>query len=180
MLNNYFYQLEIPILLDTEKDELISLALANDNDFKSYIPVKGVPDGNQVWRGNALYEKHFIKRLVDNCNLPCMPLFVRHQPGVKVFKHVDEPNKRNTVLSFPLTPKVNYPPTYFFVSREETTPIAIARFPLLNACLLNTQEVHALVNTSEEVRINFQICFNDSFEVVREMIIKKTLFNIDI
>jgi len=181
MLNKYFYQLETPILHQAEKDELIALALSHDNDFKSYVAMSsGITDGNQLWRDVDLYEKPFVKRLTDNCNIPCFPVFVRHQPNVRVIKHTDDPNKRNTVLSMPLTPKVNYPPTYFFVSREEPKPIAIARFPELNACLLNTQEVHALINTADELRINFQLCFNDTFEVVREMIINKTLFKIDI
>jgi hypothetical protein len=154
--------------------------MLHSNDFRVYIARTGIPDGNQSWRDTDLYEKPFIKRLTENCNLPCIPVFIRHQPGSTVFKHTDEPNKRNTVLSIPLTPKVNYPPTYFFVSREDTEPAAVARFPNLNACLLNTQKVHALINTADELRINFQLSFNDSFDVVREMIINKTLFKINI
>jgi hypothetical protein len=180
MMNSYFYQLDIPILTESEKDKLVELATFHNDDFKAYVSVRNVIDGNETWRDTDLYELPFIKRLTENCTLPCIPVFVRHQPAAKVIKHTDDPNKRNTVLSIPLTPKVGYSPTYFFTSREETKPAAIATFPNLNACLLNTQEVHGLINTSSDMRINFQLAFNESFELVREMIINKTLFTIEI
>lgn len=180
MMNSYFYQLDSPILNEEEKDVLIKLAISHNDDFKSYVSLRNVVDGNETWRDTDLYELPFINRLTENCTLSCIPVFVRHQPGVKVLKHTDDPNKRNTVLSMPLTPNTNYPPTYFFNSREETHPVAVARFTNLNACLLNTQQVHGLINTSTDLRINFQLAFNESFEQVRDMIINKTLFKIEI
>jgi hypothetical protein len=178
-MNNYFYQLDTPILKEEEKDELVELTLLHKNNFKAYASMKtGTIDGNQSWRYYNLFGKSFITRLTENCNLSCIPLFIRHQPGVEVIRHIDDPNNRNTVLSIPLTPKVGYPPTYFFASREETDPVEIASFPNLNACLLNTQKLHSLVNTATTLRINFQLCFNEPFDQVRKMIINKTLFNV--
>lgn len=172
--------MDIPILSKEEKDTLVKLAIFHNDDFKAYVSVRNVVDGNETWRDTDLYELPFIKRLTENCTLSCIPVFVRHQPGAKVFKHTDDPNKRNTVLSIPLTPVIEYPPTYFFTSREETKPVAVAKFTNLNACLLNTQQVHGLINTSTDLRINFQLAFNESFEQVRDIIINKTLFKIEI
>lgn len=173
----YFYQLDTPILTQEEKHDLIELASLHNNDFKSYVSANGVVDGNQIWRDVDLYEKAFIKRLVENCSLPCVPVLVRHQPGAKVLKHIDDPNKRNTVLSMPLTPKEEYSPTYFFSNQQDSRPVAIARFTNLNACLLNTQQVHGLINQSSQIRINLQLMFNDSFDEVHRLIIDKQLFS---
>ena len=179
-MNSYFYQLDTPILTEFERDKLVELTTIHNDDFKAYVSVRNVVDGNETWRDTDLYELSFIKQLTENCTLPCIPVIIRHQPNAKVIKHTDDPNKRNTVLSIPLTPKVGYPPTYFFTSREETKPAAVARFINLNACLLNTQQVHGLINTSPTLRINFQLAFNEPFEQVRDLIINKTLFTIKI
>jgi len=180
MMNKYFYQLDIPILKDHEKDDLIELALLHNAHFKPYVSALGIADENQTWRSTALYERSFVKRLKNNCNLSCIPVLLRHQPGAEVFKHVDDPNRRNSVLSIPLTPKIDYPPTYFFRSHIDIDPIAVAEFPNLNACLLNTQKVHSLINNSNGLRINFQLAFNEPFEQVREMIMNNTLFKIEL
>lgn len=175
-MNNYFYQLNTPILTDDEKLELVEVAIDHREDFVSYVPSSNEPDGNQLWRGDDLYIVPCVKRLVDSCILKTIPIFVRHQPKVSVYKHTDDYEIRRTVLSIPLTPKLNYPPTYFFESRKHEKPIAIARFENLNACLLNTQEVHGLINTSNQIRINFQLCFKEDFQQVKELIINNQLF----
>lgn len=178
-MNNYCYQLDIPVLSAEEKFSLIEVAASHRDEFISYVPASKEPDGNQLWRGDDLYVVPCVKRLVDSCNLETIPVFVRHQPKVSVYKHTDDYKIRRTVLSIPLTPTVNYPPTYFFETRKHETPAAIASYENLNACLLNTQEVHGLINTSTQVRINFQLCFKEDFAEVRDMIIAGTLFKSD-
>lgn len=175
-MNDYFYQLDFHIFSDSEKDELIEVAVNHFDDFRSYTTSTGFHDGNYFWRGEDLYNKQFVKDLVSSCRLECVPVLIKHNPRSTVYKHVDDPNKRNTVLSVPLKPKKDYPFTYFFETRESERPAGIAEFLDMKPCLLNTQKVHGLINTSKELRINFQLMFNDSFEVVRNLLIENKLF----
>jgi hypothetical protein len=174
----YFFDLQTSLFSDNEKEQILEVADKNKNQFISYVSRFGYKDGNELWKGDDLSSLPCVKKYLDLCNIEVFAMFVRHSPGASVIKHTDEPNKRNCVISTPIRPLVNYSPTYYYISRESTEPVAIATFTNLNSCLLNTQEVHALTNTSNESRLNIQLAFNDSFDTVLNLIKQNKLFNI--
>jgi hypothetical protein len=173
----YFYDLEFSLFSSEEKEKILEVANKNKNNFINYVAKSGYKDGNELWKGDELSNLPFVRKYLDSCSIDVFAMFVRHSPRVTVVKHTDEPNKRNCVIATPIRPLIDYSPTYYYTSRESSDPIAVATFPKLNSCLLNTQEVHALTNTSDETRINIQLAFNDSFDVVLNLIKQKKLFN---
>lgn len=174
----YFFDLGFSIFSHEEKEEILEVANVNRKKFISYISKQGVKDGNELWKGDDLSRLPCIKKYLDSCNIEIFAMLVMHLPGVSIVKHIDEPNRRNCAISTPIRPFLNYPPTYYFSSRESTTPVAVATFPKMNSCLLNTQEFHSLKNTSTDFRLNVQLAFNDPFEVVVDLIKNKKLFNL--
>lgn len=172
----YFYNLKTQLLTTTEKAQVIDVAVKHRDEFISYVSKNGTTDGNQLWRGDDLYNLPCVSKLVSSCALVCVPVIIRHAPNSVVIKHVDDPNKRNTVLSIPLSPTVGYAPTGFFKKMEDTVPASISRFENMDACLLNTQEIHGLINRSSEDRLNLQLMFNDSFYTVVQLIVSGQLF----
>jgi hypothetical protein len=172
----YFFNLETSLFSFEEKDEILEIANKNRKNFIGYVSKKGFKDGNDLWKGDELSTLPCIKNYLDSCNIEVFAMLVRHAPGITVIKHIDEPNRRNCAIATPIRPFFDYSPTYYFSDRESVTPIATATFPNLNSCLLNTQEVHALRNYSKETRINVQLAFNESFDVVCDLIKNNRLF----
>jgi hypothetical protein len=172
----YFYELSISYFSEDEKYEIIEVSKKNEDLFIRYKSIQGVLDGNELWKGEELSSLPCVNKYLKACTIECFPMFVRHSPGAIVIKHVDEPNKRDCVIAVPLLPKSGYAPTAYFNSREEAEPVAIARFPNLTPCLLNTQQVHGLINRSNETRLNFQFAFNKSFDHVKNLIEENKLF----
>jgi len=174
----YFYNFETSLFSLEEKDQILDIANKNKEKFINYVSRFNYKDGNELWKGDELSNLPCVKKYLDSCNIEVFAMFVRHSPGVNVIKHTDEANKRNCVISTPIRPLSNYPSTYYYNNRESLTPVAVATFPNLNSCLLNTQEVHALTNCTTETRLNIQFAFNDPFDVVLNLIKTDKLFNI--
>mgnify|MGYP006919730598 CR=1 FL=1 len=181
----YFYQFKEHILNEEDCKSLRILAELNVEKFWDYFSEKGnIRDGNGILGPRKMEGWHKtvspgVKRLFTNIKLQAWPAFIRHAPGSAVVTHVDDVvNKRLTVLSIPLWPVDNYPPTYF--RDEKAGPVvATATFEDMRPCLLNTRRWHDLVNTSSTHRLNFQLCFDEPIRVVAEMVENNTLWKSD-
>ena len=173
MDNNYFFDLGTTLLTEEEKKSVINLAEKNLTNFIPYQSMAdGAVDGNEFLPANFLLSSKEVWKLLKNCKIQCFPMIIKHAPGTEVLRHIDDPNKRNTVISIPLCP-VDYSPTYFWESISSTEPKATATFPNMNACLLNTQAIHNLVNQSKTVRLNLQLCFKEPFVQIKNKILNK-------
>jgi hypothetical protein len=178
----YFYQFKEHILKEEDCISLRQLAEANVGKFWDYYSADGnVRDGNGILGPKKMDGWHHlvtpgVKQLFSNIRLTTYPAFIRHSPGTKVVTHVDDKiNKRLTVLSIPLWPTTDYPPTYFRNTRDGE-PAAIATYIDMKPCLLNTQVWHDLENTSSEHRLNFQLCFDQPIRIIAEMVENGTLW----
>lgn len=183
-MSPYFYKLSYSILSDTLKEKIISLSKENLKDFVSYKGQRtGIEDGNNFYFGKLLNNELEIKNIVDSCTLTCFPIIMLHYPNTKVIRHVDNPNKRNCVLITPVFPKEDYTPTWFwnpigeFDTWEDQNlkPVSTCNFENQNSVLLNTQQPHSLTS-NDSFRINFQLCFENSFADVYEKLRQNTLF----
>jgi hypothetical protein len=181
----YFYQFKDHILNEEDCESLRKLADANVRKFWDYYSDgANIRDGNGILGPKKMEGWHDlvtpgVKKLVGKVALTTYPAFIRHAPGTKVITHVDDVvNKRMTVLSIPLWPTVDYPPTYF--RNEKLGPAAAtATFIDMKPCLLNTRIWHDLENTSSVHRLNFQLCFDEPIRVVAKMIEDGTLWKQD-
>jgi hypothetical protein len=187
----YFYKLQSTLISEELGDKVVKLALDNLDKFVSYKGQKtGIEDNNNYYFGPLLSQEPEIQRLVGSCTLECFPIIMLHRPNIKVIRHVDNPNRRNTVLSIPLFPKGSYSPTWFWKPKEsfekwslfekleeiELELVATVDFTDNMPVLLNTQKVHSLDNLTESFRVQIQLCFGDSFEAVYEKLRTNTLF----
>jgi hypothetical protein len=175
-MNNNYRQLFSSLLTDEEKEILVSKALADDENFFAYKGQKtGKPDGNFIYVRGFLRETDFVQRIVRSCTIECYPLIMKHYPGTPVPIHVDNPNGRNCIIITPLIPKTDYVPTLFWKNFDATEPYDIADFSDGNSILINTQSLHSL-NNNDNLRMNFQICFESDFKTVAEKLDNGTLF----
>ena len=187
----YFYKLQSTLISEELGDKVVKIALDNLDKFVSYKGQKtGKEDNNNYYFGPLLSQEPEIQRLVDSCTLECFPIIMLHRPNITVIKHVDNPNRRNTVLSIPLFPKGGYSPTWFWKPKEpfekwslfekleeiELELVATVEFTDNMPVLLNTQKVHSLDNLTDSFRVQIQLCFSDSFEAVYEKLRTNTLF----
>jgi|694.fasta_scaffold59639_6 hypothetical protein len=183
-MSPYFYKLSHSLISDTLKEKIIKLSNEQLDDFVSYKGQRtGKADGNYFYFGKLLNEDPEIVSLISSCTLTCFPIIMLHHPNTKVLRHIDNPNKRNCVLLTPVFPTVNYTPTWFWNPKgpfegweeEELTPAATCEFENMNSVILNTQQPHSL-QTTDSFRMNFQLCFEDSFEIVVSRVQTNTLF----
>lgn len=178
----YFYQFETELLNRTGRDSLIAFANKHQNTFEEYQTLgKDQTDNNNFLRPKLMPTLRAdtdptVSELMNSISLPHYPMLVMHRPGDTVPRHIDDQNYRNTVLSIPLAPQNDYPPTYYWESLYATTPIAVVQFINSNPCILNTQRIHSLKNTADVHRYNFQICFNVPINVVMQQITNGTFF----
>lgn len=175
-MNTNYRQLFSSLLTDEEKEILVNKALADDESFFAYKGQKtGKPDGNYIYVRGFLREVDFVQRIVRSCTIDCYPLIMKHYPGTPVPIHVDNPNGRNCVIITPLIPKIDYVPTLFWKNFDSTEPCDIADFSDGKSILINTQSLHSL-NNNDNLRMNFQICFESDFRTVAEKLDNGTLF----
>ena len=178
MSNKYFYQCNYHFIPEQVKNDLLHLVKTSDN-FYSNISPKGIHDGNNVLRA-PLDSFPLIAGMIESCQFKTAAILYKHVPHIKVPKHTDGLRysvPRRTTLIMPLSPKDNYPPTYFWESYESEEPSDVVRvdnnmFPYV----INTQEIHSLTNTSDEIRSNLQFSFNETLEQVVEHVKNRTLF----
>jgi hypothetical protein len=92
-----------------------------------------------------------------------------HKPRRIVKNHIDEANKRKTVLITPIHPSDGYVPAYYYNSQTDTEPVAACYYSRGQAVLFNTQKWHSVNNTTDEYRFNLQICFDVDFEIMLDL-----------
>lgn len=177
MNNNFFHNLNVDILTPEFKLEILTFSKKNLDKFNAYKSMyTRLPDGNNYYKGTFLDLHSEIKNLKHRISLKFFPIIMLHYPNTTVKKHVDDPNKRNCLLSCPIYPKFNYAPTFFYTNPKNILDIAnselaaIANFDKGYPVLLNTQEVHGLWS-GNDFRINLQLCFEERFDIVKGKII---------
>lgn len=171
----YYFDLGRRIISDEISSTLIDLFHAYREDFVQYKTHSGrVHDGNNFIRGHHLKNNLKIQDLIDSVLLPCYPVLMMHQPNTEISRHVDDPNKRNSIIITPLLPESGFPPTRFY---QNDSLIAECNFEKNNSYLVNTQVYHDL-KTNDEYRLNFQLSFNESFDKVLDLFLKNQLFKI--
>jgi hypothetical protein len=182
----YFYKLKQDIVSKDLKDYIIDFTFNNLDKFISYKGKKvNYEDGNNFYLGSALQDSKEINKIIQSCSLDCFPVIMLHKPNTKVIKHIDDPNRRNCVLSIPLYPRLSYPPTWFWKEEgnfvewqfKDSELLATCNFDDMFPAFLNTQEIHSL-KTLDSYRINLQFCFTEPFEIVVEKYKKNKLFNL--
>ncbi len=175
-MDEYFYKLNYKFLDEDTEAALIKIAHERENEFVQYSGHNtGKPDGNYYFIRGPLRELEGVQRWIQSCVLDCYPLIMRHFPNIEVPKHIDNPNGRNCIIISPLTPTNNYVPTNFYANALDNTPEAVINFEDRMPVLLNTQKIHGLKNNNH-LRINFQICFTEKYEIVKNLLETGQLF----
>ena len=169
----YFYNIEKQLFSSELLNELESFVLSKLDSFLSYQLGNGKTDGNNYYYAEDLKAIPEIKSFIKNCHLECFPMIVLHKPNGKVIKHVDDPNKRNTVIITPIHPAVGYASTKFW---QDENYVAVCEFNIGSSTFFNTQKTHSLTNNSNEYRFNLQLCFNEDFETVLKLYHNNMLF----
>ena len=171
----YFYNIEKQLFSSELLNELESFVLSKLDFFLSYQLGDGKTDGNNYYYAEDLKAIPEIKSFIKNCHLECFPMIVVHKPNVEVTKHVDSPNKRNTVIITPIHPAVGYSSTKFW---QDDKCVAVCEFNIGSAIFFNTQKTHSLTNNSNEYRFNLQLCFDEDFETVLKLYHNNMLFKV--
>lgn len=175
-INPYFYKLAFKLLDSNTERLIVEKAMENPEAFFAYKgQATGKEDGNYIFVKGFLRELDGVQRLIKSCTLDCYPLVMRHFPNTPVPIHVDNPNGRNCVIISPLIPTSGYVPTHFWNSFDATEPVATVNFDDMHPALINTQRLHSLTN-NDNLRMNFQLCFAESFTTVRELLDSGKLF----
>lgn len=179
MKNPNYQKLPFNLLTPEQKEILVKGALADDSNFFAYTGQRtGKPDGNHIYVRGFLRETEFVQNIIRSCTIECYPLIMKHYPGTPVPIHVDNPNGRNCVIITPLIPTEGYVPTLFWKSYDATEPYDQADFLNGESILINTQALHSLTN-NDNLRMNFQICFEKPFNEVQDMLLEGKLFKND-
>lgn len=173
-MSPYYYNLGRRIISDSLSAKLIRISQQHHDDFVGYVTRAGqVKDGNNFIAGARLDQDADIRSLRKSIRLTCYPLLMMHAPGTKVLRHVDDANRRNSVIITPLLPVTDFAPTHFY---QDDRLVATCDFKGHNSCLINTQIYHDLENNSE-IRLNFQLSFDEPFERVLELLVEDRLFD---
>jgi len=170
----YFLKIKDNLISKSCKNIIIQLALENQDRFKAYKMKNGHYDGNNFFRLEEYLDTELIS-LKKQCSLEFYYMIIMHKPYHKVIKHRDGPFGRNCVLSIPLLPTFNYPPTNFYDINEAF--VGQCDFVEFNPAFLNTQQIHDLIN-QENMRLNLQLCFDKPFEEVVNLYKNKKLFSL--
>jgi hypothetical protein len=178
-INDYTFQIDFNFLTNNQLDHLRTFILDQEEFFYNFIKEKGFRGA-----GQAFYKlsdpEHFINvNFVNRCNLKTFAGITMQLPNCTGDKHIDaDASNRRTVLSIPLLPVVNYPPTNFWDNPYSEHPVAQALFVNNNPCLFNVKTIHNVTNTYDNLRANLQFCFGETIEIVRQLITSGNLFHV--
>ena len=137
----YFYNIEKQLFSSELLNELESFVLSKLDSFLSYQLGNGKTDGNNYYYAEDLKAIPEIKSFIKNCHLECFPMIVLHKPNGKVIKHVDDPNKRNTVIITPIHPAVGYASTKFW---QDENCVAVCEFNIGSSTFLTHKRLIVL------------------------------------
>lgn len=170
----YYLKMDKRLISDELSDKIAKFALNNLHKFSSHTTDEGNYDGNSYFTCDELQEVPEIKHLMDSCSIPFYAIIYLHKPNVKVVKHKDNPMFRKANLIHPLFPLTDYAPTSFW--EDENTPVAVCDFSDRLPVFLNLNKYHGLTN-NDNIRINLQFSFLESFDTVIELYTQGKLFN---
>lgn len=156
-MSELFYKLEQPIISNNLKDAILTKTLQRLSICRTYDCVGVVAPVNHpeiIW-------------LLEQCNLKFYTMIVAIPPRFSIPRHIDPP-RRNTLFVMPISPKINYAPTVFYNYVGDSTSQLVCEYFDDNAVILNATVEHDVSNTSNEYRINFQLCFHEPFNYVVE------------
>lgn len=177
MLNLYYHKLDKKLLTTEAENQIVKIAIDNPDDFVPYKSQRTENlDNNWYLVRGPLRSVIQLQDLMQSCVLKCYPLIMRHFPNVKVPIHKDDPNARNCVLINPIMPTTDYVPTNFYTDFNENSKVESVDFNDGLPALVNTQALHSLYNNNN-LRINLQLCFRESFETVQNLLIEDKLFS---
>lgn len=175
-MDDYFYKLDFKLLDEETETSLIQIAKDRAEEFFQYAGHNTKkPDGNYYFIRGPLRELMGIQKWVRSCVIDCYPLIMRHFPNIEVPRHIDNPNGRNCIIISPLLPTDDYVPTHFYESIDSEVPAATIDFRDRMPVLLDTQKVHGLKN-NDNLRMNFQLCFTESYSTVKSLLEEGKLF----
>jgi hypothetical protein len=176
-VDEYVFQIDHNFLKNNEVDHLRTLILSQEEFFYNFVKEHGYKNAGQAFYKLKDSQDSIIIDLINRCNVKTFVGITIQLPKNLGDKHIDaDLSNRRTVLSIPLLPIIDYPPTNFWDNPYSDTPIAQALFINNNPCLFNVKKIHNVVNTYNGLRANLQFCFAEDFAVIREMIINNTLF----
>jgi len=167
----YFFCIDDYILSQSCKTNIYNYAVNQNTKFTAYQMKGGGYDGNNYLKFNLDLEE--IVNLNKKCKLKFYTMLIMHKPFATVVKHRDGPFGRNCVLSIPINPKINYPSTKFY--DDNNNFVSECKFNNLQPAFLNTQQTHGLKN-GNNMRLNLQLCFEESFTCVVDLYKKDKLF----
>lgn len=174
--NNYFYKLSNHLIDEETRSILISHATGKSDEFFAYKGQRtGKEDGNYIFVRGFLKEVEGVQRLIRACTVECYPLIMKQHANLKGPIHIDNPNGRNCVIITPLIPEKDFVSTNFYTSFEDTVPIVSVDYSDGLPALINTQRLHNL-NNNDNLRMNFQLCFENSFNEIRNLLLANKLF----
>ena len=171
-----YHDLPEPLLNAETMQLLTEWASVNAAKFVAYKGQgSGLPDGNN-YLADGMKHVPGVQTLMRRFTLMSWPIIMMHRPRTAVHRHVDDKNRRNSVIIQPLYPVgKGYSGTYFWDSMEAEEPIGFADFSDGLPKIVDTQVHHSLINDSDEPRFNFQICFDEPFEVVKQLYLEGKL-----
>lgn len=175
-MDPFFYKLPFRLLDDKTENLIVEKAMENPSEFFAYKGQRtGKEDGNYIFVRGFLREVEGVQRLMKACTVECYPLIMKQHSNLKGPIHVDNPNGRNCVIITPLVPKKDFVSTNFYTSFEDTVPVASVDYSDELPTLINTQRLHN-VNNNDNLRMNFQLCFKNSFVEIRNLLLDGKLF----
>ncbi len=174
--NPYFHKLSNHLIDNETRSILVSHALAKSDEFFAYKGQRtGNEDGNYIFVRGFLREVEGVQKLMRACTVECYPLIMKQHSNLKGPIHVDNPNGRNCVIITPLIPEKDFVSTNFYTSFEDAVPVASVDYSDGLPALINTQRLHNL-NNNDNLRMNFQLCFENSFNEIRNLLLENRLF----
>jgi len=169
----YYVKMDKRLISDSLSDNLVKFALENVDKFTDHVTDQDSKDGNSYYTSNELHKIPEIKQLLDSCSIKFYVILYMHKPNVKVVKHKDNPKYRKANLIHPLHPTTEYASTVFW--EDSINPVcecdSTDRLPVF----LNLDKYHGLQNNNN-IRLNLQFSFQESFETVVELYQQGKLF----
>jgi hypothetical protein len=161
----YYINLQ-EIFTQNQKTEMVEYINNNIDKMVAYTPESyaGETDNNNY----IIIEESVWKQWTKSFKVqPEYCVMMMQEPGSEVVIHTDDQNKRNAVLSQPLSDGMNETPCLFWETND------YQKFWIADGCfysgpvILNTQMLHSVPKVKNK-RIAFQACYEKPFEEVIE------------
>jgi hypothetical protein len=167
MTRDYFIRFDDLILTENARSNLAKICCSVESKFSKTRKEDNLDSINFAEKTNIQLLEMIpeVRETMKRICVPCVAVVIRHLPDAENRPHKDN-IRRGCAIAVPIIPFDEFASTVFWT--DKNVYAGEVDYSNRKPALLNLQKFHSVKNNNN-VRLNFQLSFTQSYEVIRNL-----------